>query len=107
MSMPSWMRSGAFSDVEEQISGLLPEWNLRPVVDALQAMRGIALITAVVLVAEVGDFTRFANPRQLMAYFGLVRASDRAARPSDAAASPRPATPMPDARWSKAPGLTE
>src|SRR5580700_12097487 len=56
--------------VEEQISGLLPEWNLRPVVDALQAMRGIALTTAVVLVAEVGDFTRFANPRQLMAYFG-------------------------------------
>jgi hypothetical protein len=32
-------------------AGLLPEWNLRPVVDALQAMRGIALITAVVLVA--------------------------------------------------------
>jgi transposase len=58
--------------VEEQISGLLPEWNLRPVVDALQAMRGIALINAVVLVAEVGDFTRFSNPRQLMAYFGLV-----------------------------------
>jgi transposase len=35
-------------------------------------MRGIALINAVVLVAEVGDFTRFSNPRQLMAYFGLV-----------------------------------
>jgi transposase len=57
---------------EEQIFGLVPEWNLRPVVDALQAMRGIALINAVVLVAEVGDFTRFSNPRQLMAYFGLV-----------------------------------
>jgi len=39
--------------VEEQISGLLPEWNLRPVVDALQAMRGIALITAMVLVISV------------------------------------------------------
>lgn len=58
--------------VEQQISSLLPEWNQRPVVDALQAMRGIALINAVVLVAEVGDFTRFSNPRQLMAYFGLV-----------------------------------
>ena len=58
--------------VEEQISNLLPEWNLRPVVDGLQAMRGISLINAVVLVAEVGDFTRFSNPRQLMAYFGLV-----------------------------------
>lgn len=58
--------------VEEQILGLLPEWNLRPVVEGLQAMRGIAMINAVVLVAEVGDFRRFANPRQLMAYFGLV-----------------------------------
>ena len=58
--------------VETQISRLLPEWSLHPIVDALQAMRGIALINAVVLVSEVGDFTRFANPRQLMAYFGLV-----------------------------------
>lgn len=58
--------------VEEQIFSLLPEWTLRQLVDALQAMRGIALINAVVLVAEVGDFTRFSNSRQLMAYFGLV-----------------------------------
>ena len=58
--------------VEDQIVALLPEWNQRPVVDALQAMRGIALINAVVLVTEVGDFRRFSNPRQLMAYIGLV-----------------------------------
>jgi transposase len=63
---------GRLKRVEEQIFGLLPDWNLCPVVDALQAMRGIALINAVVLVTEVGDFTRFSNPRQLMAYFGLV-----------------------------------
>ena len=47
--------------VEEQISGLLPEWNLRPVVMPCRRCGGIPLITAVVLVAEVGDFTRFAN----------------------------------------------
>jgi len=35
-------------------------------------MRGVALIVAVTVVAEVGDFRRFANPRQLMAYLGLV-----------------------------------
>jgi transposase len=58
--------------VEEQIAALLPEWSLRPVVEALQAMRGISLLNAVVLVAEIGDFTRFANPRQLMAFLGLV-----------------------------------
>jgi transposase len=42
------------------------------VVAALQAMRGIAFLSAVVLVAEIGDFRRFANPRQLMAWLGLV-----------------------------------
>ena len=35
-------------------------------------MRGVALINAVTIVAEIGDFTRFTNPRQLMAYVGLV-----------------------------------
>src|ERR1700742_2844096 len=45
---------------------------MAPVVAALQAMRGVALVAAVTVVAEVGDFRRFANPRQLMAYFGLV-----------------------------------
>jgi transposase len=35
-------------------------------------MRGVGLIVAVTVVAAVGDFSRFANPRQLMAYLGLV-----------------------------------
>ena len=35
-------------------------------------MRGVALVVAVTVVAEVGDFRRFANARQLMAYLGLV-----------------------------------
>jgi transposase len=42
------------------------------VIKALQAMRGIARVVAVTVVAEVGDFRRFANARQLMAYLGLV-----------------------------------
>jgi transposase len=45
---------------------------MAPVVAALQAMRGVALVVAVTVVAEVGDFRRFANARQLMAYPGLV-----------------------------------
>ncbi len=45
---------------------------MAPLVAALQAMRGVALLAAVTLVAEIGDFRRFANPRQLMAYLGLV-----------------------------------
>ena len=56
----------------QQIRELVPEWSLAPVVTALQAMRGIAFLSAVVLAAEVGDFRRFATPRQLMAWLGLV-----------------------------------
>jgi len=51
---------------------MLPEWTLAPIVAALQTLRGIALVNAATLIAEVGDFSRFANPRQLMAYLGLV-----------------------------------
>ena len=55
-----------------QIEEMLPSWSMAPVVTALQAMRGVALVVAVTVVAEVGDFRRFANARQLMAYLGLV-----------------------------------
>ena len=56
----------------EQIASLLPGWSLAPVVEAVQAMRGVAFIVAVTVVAEVGDFQRFDSPRQLMAYLGLT-----------------------------------
>ena len=56
----------------QQIRELVPDWSLAPLVTALQAMRGIAFLSAVVLAAEVGDFRRFATPRQLMAWLGLV-----------------------------------
>ena len=50
----------------------LPDWSLRPLVQALQALRGVQLIAAMTLVAELQDFLRFDNPRKLMAYVGLV-----------------------------------
>src|ERR1700746_592807 len=55
-----------------QIEAMLPDWTLASVVAALQTMRGMALVNAATLVAELGDLSRFANPRQLMAYLGLV-----------------------------------
>jgi transposase len=55
-----------------QIEELLPSWSMAPVATALQAMRGVAFVVAVTVVAEVGDFRRFTNARQLMAYLGLV-----------------------------------
>ena len=58
--------------LEAHIEAVLPEWSLAPVVRALQALRGVGLVAAATLVAELGDITRFTNPRQLMAYLGLV-----------------------------------
>jgi transposase len=55
-----------------QIAAMLPQWTLAPVVAALQTMRGMALVNAATLIAELGELSRFANPRQLMAYLGLV-----------------------------------
>ncbi|MEO5740092.1 MAG: IS110 family transposase [Vicinamibacterales bacterium] len=49
---------------------------MRAVIDALQAMRGIALVSAVTIVAEVGELSRFATPRQLMGYSGAVSSED-------------------------------
>jgi transposase len=56
----------------EQVQSFLPQWSLAPVVEALQALDGIAVTVAVGVIAMVGDMRRFDNPRQLMAYLGLV-----------------------------------
>jgi len=45
---------------------------MAPLLGALQTLRGVAAVTAATVVAELGDLTRFASPRQLMAYAGLV-----------------------------------
>ena len=56
----------------DQIRQLVPEWRLAPVVQTLQACRGVSLITATTFVAELGDIGRFQTPRVLMAYLGLT-----------------------------------
>lgn len=55
-----------------QIKELLPQWQLAPLVTALQEQRGVSLIVAVTTVAELGDLIRFDSPRQLIDYLGLV-----------------------------------
>jgi transposase len=54
------------------IGELVERWTLGPLVRALQALRGVDLVTAVVLAAEIGNFKRFRTAKQLMAYLGLV-----------------------------------
>jgi transposase len=45
---------------------------LHPVVEALQALRGVPCTVAVTMIAEMGDLTRFDNPRELMKFLGLI-----------------------------------
>jgi transposase len=54
------------------IRAALPDWSLAPVVTALMAIRGIDLISASALLAELGDLARCQSPRELMGYLGLV-----------------------------------
>ncbi len=58
--------------IEQELLDLAPSWRLYPVVEALQAMRGVQWVVAITVVAELGDLTRFDNPRQLAAFVGLI-----------------------------------
>lgn len=58
--------------LERALHDAVKGWRLYPVVEALQALRGVELTSAIILVAELGDLTRFDTPRQLMSYLGLT-----------------------------------
>ena len=58
--------------LEAALAEVVETWRFGPLVRGLQALRGVRLVVAATLVAEVGDMTRFQNPKQLMAYVGLV-----------------------------------
>lgn len=58
--------------LDQQLREQVPQWWLAPLVEALQAMRGVQFTTAITLIAELGDLRRFDHPRQLMSYLGLT-----------------------------------
>jgi transposase len=58
--------------LDEQLSSAAAASILWPVIEALMALRGVSLLTATTIVAEIGDLHRFASAPQLMAYLGLV-----------------------------------
>jgi transposase len=60
--------------LERELQDQVQSWRLYPVVEALQALRGVQFTVAVTTVAELGDLTRFDNPRQLMKFLGLIPA---------------------------------
>jgi len=69
------------ADLEQSMHEAMADWTLAPVVTGLMALRGCRLITAMTVVAELGDITRFDSPRQLMSYLGLV--------PSESSSGPK------------------
>jgi transposase len=60
--------------LEQERTDQVPTWRLAPVVEALQALRGVQFTVAVTTVAALGDLTRFETPRQLMHYLGFTPA---------------------------------
>jgi transposase len=67
--------------IQTSMVTLLESWRLKPAVQALMAFRGFQLVAAMVTVSELGDIHRFAHPRQLMTYLGLV--------PTESSSGPR------------------
>jgi transposase len=63
---------GRVAAMEEEMRRALTGWTLQPVVEGLMALRGVSLVTAMTLMAELGDLSRFESPRQLMSHLGLV-----------------------------------
>jgi len=56
---------------QKEIAGVVEGWRWKPVVQALMSLRGVALLTAATLVAELGDLNRFESAPRLMSYLGL------------------------------------
>jgi transposase len=90
--------------LESELHTAVQSWRQQPVVEAIQALRGMDLTGAVTLIAEVGDLTRFDTPRTLMSYPASRRRSTRPGRTGAKAASRRRATGTPGERSSRARG---
>lgn len=58
--------------LDNELTHHIHQWRYYPVVKAIQAMRGVRLLVAAGVIAELGDLSRFDHPRKLMNYLGLV-----------------------------------
>jgi len=55
-----------------EINKHIRQWRLWPAVEALMALKGVAMVTACTIIAELGDLSRFKHPKHLMSYLGLT-----------------------------------
>jgi transposase len=60
------------SPLTERLRELAQAWDRAPLVKALQSLKGVEFVTAVTVVAEVGDFRRLATAGDFMGYVGLI-----------------------------------
>jgi len=60
------------AELEQQMRIIVEDWELGEMVTALMALKGVNMITAMTVVAELGDISRFESARQVMSYLGLV-----------------------------------
>ena len=65
-------RMSRLERLDNELIHQVRQWRFYPVVKALQAMRGVRLLVATGVIAELGDLTRFDTPRKLMSYVGLT-----------------------------------
>ena len=81
--------------LEAQMHETLRAWSQRPTAEALMSLRGVSTITAMTILAELGDLTRFDSPRQLVSFLGLApgehSSGSRRRRPLVTRHFPRPA----------------
>ena len=92
--------------LEAELQTLVQTWRWAPVVEAIQALRGVQFTTAVTLIAELGDLTRFDNPRQLMSYLGSRLVNTPQGNAAAKGVSPKRGTRMPVGRSLREPGPT-
>ncbi len=94
---------------DQAIEAAIKGWHFAPVVDALRALRGVNTTIAAPVVAGIGDISRFSNPRQLMAWLGLVPGEHsggsgtrrgRLTKAGNALARTMARTMLVEARWS-------
>ena len=66
------MSSTRMVDLDQKLDQTLQDWSWAPLANSLMALRGFDRLSAVTLLSELGDISRFGSPNQLMGYLGLV-----------------------------------
>ncbi|MDE0302839.1 MAG: IS110 family transposase [Gammaproteobacteria bacterium] len=66
------LSSSRMTDLDQKIKQALRNWSWAPLANSLVALRGFDQLSAVTLLSELGDVSRFGSPNQLMGYLGLV-----------------------------------